>query len=140
MDLKSESKESDLISLSTYSENEDEKEHEHNRNNEELRATTPGPTNFSIAIKLESWEKIKHGSNQLQRPWTDVLYKEFTEISSCCVLCFKDQHAECKNSQERTLPFFRARATCTFKGRAAVYTFTIKNPTKSQKNYCICSL
>lgn len=56
LDLKSESKESDLISVSTYSENENKQGHEPNRNNEEWRATTPGPKHFSIGIKLESWE------------------------------------------------------------------------------------
>lgn len=99
---------------------------------EKFRKTKSGPKNFVVAIKVKTWKKIKPraGSTQLQPPWMDVLYEEFSKVNPCCVLSFKYQHVKCKTSRKKRAPYFRAHAICVFGSCPAKYKFTIKTKPK----------
>lgn len=89
-----------------------------------------------MTIKTRTWKKIKPhaGSDQLQKPWTDVLYKVFARVNPCCVLSFKYQHVKSRKSRKQTAPYFRALDVCTFDDCSAKYTFTICTKPKPFQN------
>ncbi len=112
------------------SNNADEDEDEDETATGTWRKTRPGPKKFEVTIKTRTWKKIKPhaGSVQLQKPWTDVLYKAFALLS------FKYQHVKCRKSRKQTAPYFRALAVCTFDDCSAKYTFTIRTKPKPFQN------
>ena len=97
------------------------------------------PKKFTVKIISKKWKQISPMDDSvLRKSWTNVFYSAFKEFNPCCPIAFKYQWVRKVGSRKRTVPYFRARAICTFSTCRANYTFTIKDePTAEQKNICV---
>lgn len=99
------------------------------------------PSNFTMHITKEEWEKIqpdrKQGYQTLKKGWSELFSSKMNEVNKCCVLCFKYNRVKSNQSRKKSTVYWHGKAVCKFPG-CTKYTLTIpRKPHKNQINISI---